>query len=264
MSSAPPMESPMSAKTPKPRVVLVSLDPQSYFEAAYRGLLIELKSKATVEVAKTPNLAIKLLVDEPLPSVILITDAALTLDHFEHVWAVILNCVRQGCTSVVMGLFPGFAYFDKFRPFFSRAGLSWSASKYQTGSWTVNQAATGSDLAAGLPARYYQKAVSVYNVAFSDAWYTTPSTPEPYVVNQRSSNSYCESAVAMARVGDGNLGYVGLTNSKKEAYTIVLAMCNFPIGEYFDEDWEWDEIRLITDLQREKREKRENVLRVRE
>lgn len=222
----------MSTDNPRPRVVLISIDPASPFEGIHHRLLAELRSRASVETVKDQTQAVELLADKPLPSAILITDAELTLPEHAHVWEAVLNCVRQGCTAVVAGSFSAFAQYDSVKPFFSKAGLSWDPSAYTRATWTVNQAALGSQLAAKLPARYYQKALFLGNVAFSDAWYTADYTSQPFVVGSSNATNYGESAVAMARVADGKLGYLGDVNSEKENDAIILAMCDLLDDEY--------------------------------
>ena len=192
----------------KPSVLLVSLHLQPFFDDMYGSLLAELKSKATLRRAEEANLAIRLLSEEPPPLAALVTDEALTTKQNARVWDAVLQYVRQGGTSIVMGTFSGFVKPNNIRPFFSKAGLQWEAGSYHRTTVILNEEAVGPNLAAYLPLKYSQKAVFVKNVAPTDAWYRTDenSVVESRVFVPASANVAGEAPVAIARVEKGRLG----------------------------------------------------------
>lgn len=68
------------------------------------------------------------------------------------------------------------------------------------------------------------------NVDSADAWY---SSGENSVVESRvfspSKVTPDAVAIALARVGEGKLGYVGDVNNEVETKLVLLAMCGFHV-----------------------------------
>ncbi|KAJ5994061.1 hypothetical protein N7451_009785 [Penicillium sp. IBT 35674x] len=207
------------------RILVISLSEGSFFEEISHRILAILRSKTTVQLARDPDSTVQLLA--PQPPFILITDEALSQNKYSHIWGAVLQCVRQGSTAVVMGQFASFVRPDNMKPFFSKAGLSWDRGSYTRTTLVLNQAAAGAELATKLPKSYSQKALFVNNVASSDAWYTTDdsSVVESRVFGPTPVNTPGETPVAMARVGEGRLGYVGDVNAEEETDAVILAMC---------------------------------------
>ncbi|KAJ5525846.1 hypothetical protein N7494_012496 [Penicillium frequentans] len=127
-----------------------------------------------------------------------------------------------------MGQFASFVRPDNMKSFFSKAGLSWNRGSYTRTTLLLNQAAIGDELATKLPKSYSQKALFVNNVVSSDAWYTTDedSVVESRVFRPTPVNTPGETPVAMARVGEGRLGYVGDVNAEEETDAVILVMCD--------------------------------------
>lgn len=207
------------------RILIISLSEGSFFEEISHRILALLKLKTTIQLAKDPESTVQLLAQQP--SAILITDEALTKNKYSRIWGAVLQCVRQGSTAVFMGQFASFVRPDDMKPFFSKAGLSLGRGSYTRTTLMLNQAATGGELARVLPKSYSQKALFVDNVASSDAWYTTDdnSVVESNVFGPTPVNTGGETPVAMARVGEGRLGYVGDVNAEVETDDVILAMC---------------------------------------
>ncbi|KAM4066135.1 triacylglycerol lipase [Hirsutella rhossiliensis] len=197
------------------QVLLISLHNLPWFDEMYDALLAAVRSKADLERAEDATSALRLLTQQPPPSAVIVTDEALTFAKNTRIWDATIEYVRQGGTAVVMGLFPSFVQPDKINPFFSRAGLDWEVASYRRTTTVLNRAAVDTALAAKLPPSYSQKAVSVRNFAPTEAWY------------QPSEDSCVtgESAVVLARLGSGKLGYVGDVNAEKGSDAAILAMC---------------------------------------
>lgn len=219
----------MATESTKPRVVLISLNYESFFDELYHDLLTELGSKADLQHAKTAESTVRLLSEQPHPSATLITDEALTNNENTDVWEAVLKYVRQGGTSVVMGHFSSSVKPARIKPFFAKAGLQWEAGSYHRTTLVLNQEAVGSSLAAVLPAKYSQKAVFVKNVADTDAWYHSDenSVNESQVFGPTSANIVGETPVVLTHVGAGKLGYIGDVNAEKGSDAVILAMCGF-------------------------------------
>ncbi|KAI5854486.1 hypothetical protein GGS23DRAFT_590703 [Durotheca rogersii] len=211
----------------RPRIVLISLNWQPYFDEAYGSLLTELGSKASLQRAKKTGSAIRLLSEQPQPYAALITDEALTNAKNARVWEAVLQYVRQGGTSVIMGLFASYVKPMAIKPFFAKAGLQWEVGSYHRTTLVLNREVVANDLATKLPPQYSQKAVFVKNVAFTDAWYHTDenSVVESRVFAPTNANIAGETAVALASIGRGKLRYVGDVNTEKGSFAVILAMC---------------------------------------
>ncbi|KAI1751922.1 hypothetical protein F4782DRAFT_172809 [Xylaria castorea] len=217
----------MATKMTKPRVALISLNLQPFFDEMYGSLLAELASKANVQRVKKASSAVRLMSEQPPPSAALITDEALTDNENAHVWEAVLQYVRQGGTAVVMGHFSNFVTPPAMKQFFAKAGVQWESGSYHRTTVVLNQTAVGHSLATTLPPRYSQKALFVNNVAHVDAWYRTDenSVVESMVFAPTSTNTVGEAPVALTHVGDGKLGYLGDVNAEKDSDAVILAMC---------------------------------------
>ncbi|KAK4118040.1 hypothetical protein N657DRAFT_443257 [Parathielavia appendiculata] len=209
----------------RPQVVLISLNCEPFFDEMYRSLLTELESKASLKRVKEADSAIRLLSEQP--SAALITDEALANTENAHVWEAVLQYVRQGGISVIMGHFPSYIKPASIKPFFAKAGLQWEAGSYHRTTLVLNREVVANDLATKLPPQYSQKALFVKNVAPANAWYHTDesSVVESRVFAPTSANIMGETAVAFASVGHGKLGYVGDVNAEEGSDVVILAMC---------------------------------------
>ncbi|KAM0271149.1 hypothetical protein ACHAQH_009168 [Verticillium albo-atrum] len=211
----------------KPRVVLISLNHQPYFDEMYSSLLSALNDKAQVQRVKKSGPLIRLLSDQPVPSAVLLTDEALTTRANNKAWEAVVEYVRGGGIAVAMGHFPSFVKPLTIKPFFAKAGLPWERGDYTRTTLALNREAVPGMAAQGLQPQYSQKAVFVGNVASSDSWYETTddSVVESRVFPLESVKKAGETAVAFATVGMGKLGYVGDVNAETGSDAVVLAMC---------------------------------------
>lgn len=217
-----------TSETTKPRIVLVSLNRQSFFDNMYSSFLGELGSKAAMQRVSKPNSAIRMLSEQPPPSAVLVTDEALAAyKENRHVWEAVLQYVRQGGTAIVMGHFSSFTRPAKIKPFFAKAGLPWEAGKYLRTTLKLNQSAVGPSVAGTLPREYSQKAVFLRNVAPAHTWYYSDdnSVVESLVFSPTPANVEGETPVALTNIGDGKLGYVGDVNTEEGSTAVILAMC---------------------------------------
>jgi ribonuclease HI len=193
-----------------PRILALCLEHESLLDDVFGNLVSQITSKAKMERATTPEAALSMLSQEPRPSVILITDGALTRQR--KVWERVMDHLREGSTVVLAGCFSSMVTMGQFDRFFARLGLPWRRGSYTRATVKLRPQVVGGRLASRLPLAYSQKALFVKNVDRSAAWYTENET----------SN---EAAVAFAKVGSGRLGYVGDVNGEEGSDAVVLAMC---------------------------------------
>jgi hypothetical protein len=193
----------------------------------YKPLLDELALKSHLQRVKSAASAIRLLSGKPAPTAVLVTDHALTEPENASVWETALQYVRQGGTLVAMGHFPSFTPPLDIKAFFAKAGLPWEAGSYDTTTLSLNRAVVKGRAASKLPRKYSQKALAVKNVAPGDVWYhtTSDSVMKSKVFPPTSVHSLNESPAALAKVGNGKLGYVGDVNAEEESNLVILAMC---------------------------------------
>ncbi|KAI1382466.1 hypothetical protein F4677DRAFT_401966 [Hypoxylon crocopeplum] len=216
-----------TAEAAMPRVLLISLNFRPIFDNMYDPLLAKIRSKATIQRAKKATSAIRLVLEEPRPVAVLITDEAITTTQNSAVWDTVLGYVRQGGTSVVMGHFPGFVTPNYVGPFFAKARLQWRSGSYYRSAFALNQFVPDQDLVAQLPHQYSQKAVLVRDVTPSEAWYLTVdiSIIQAQAFGPNSDQVVRETPVAFAHIGEGKLGYVGDVNAEEGSNTVILVMC---------------------------------------
>ncbi|KJZ75101.1 hypothetical protein HIM_05587 [Hirsutella minnesotensis 3608] len=177
------------------RVLAISLHNQPWFDEMYAPLLTALRSKA--EFQRAENSTLTFLLGSG-------SSVCPPRRHGNH-----------------HGPVPSFVQPDSVKSFFSRAGLPWGVGSYHRTTFALNQSAVGVDNAQKLPQRYTQKAVFVNNVAPEDMWYNTEDDSVP----PTSGKVAGETAVALAKVGEGKLGYVGDVNAEDGSNAVVLAMC---------------------------------------
>ncbi|KAG0343841.1 hypothetical protein BG004_004961 [Podila humilis] len=207
-------------------VLAISLHNQPWFDEMYAPLITALKSGPGFRQAEKTADAMAWLSD-PEPAAVLITDEALALKKFSAVWDAVLAYVRRGGVAIVMGFFASFIAPNQMKPFFARAGLQWGYGSYQRTTLVLNRAVVSAANASKLPKSYSQKAVCVDNVAADNMWYKTDenSVVESMVFAPTPVNTPGETAVAMAAVGSGKLGYVGDVNAEVGSDAVILAMC---------------------------------------
>jgi hypothetical protein len=214
----------------QPRILLLSLRLESFFDTSYKPYLDRLAAKARVQRVKHAPAAIRQLTStqQPPPTAVLVTDAAIVEPQHDDVYDALLAYIRQGGTAVLMGHFPSFVRPLELHAFFAHAGLSWQAGSYLRTTFALNrEAIAGETLPAKLPARYSQKALSVAKVRPEEAWYVTDagSTLESLVWAPEAVNCPDEAPVAAGRVGSGRLAYVGDVNVEDGTGDVVLALC---------------------------------------
>ena len=170
------------------------------------------------------------------PSAVLISDEALTRRKHREVWEAVIDYVYTGGTAVIMGFFSLYVKLDYLPFFFQQAGLKWNFGFFKPATVALNEAAVPEGLRQRVPASYSQEALFLQNVDRAVAWYTRTedSRAEPAVFAPEKTRDVTESPVAFARVGHGNLGFVGDVNVEEEGGEVISAMCGLGGGQRMD------------------------------
>ncbi|KAK5996608.1 Streptothricin acetyltransferase [Cladobotryum mycophilum] len=153
---------------------IISLNRQSFSNEMLDPFLRKLVSRVRIKTARTPDSVAHLLRTNP------IADA-------------VLDYVRNGGTTILMGDFP--RLIAPFYPilFFAKAGLPWDFGSHVRADAYLNPDVIAPTLASRLPARSSTQALFIRNARPEESWHK----PNP------------EAAVTLASVGHGRLGYVG-------------------------------------------------------
>jgi hypothetical protein len=209
--------------TTQPRILLLSLETEFFFEDLYAPLIDLLSSRATLQRVTKPDAARRYL-NANTPDAILITDPALVDREpiYAQILAQVVAYVRAGGIAVFACVFSSFVSYIDLDAFFARAFvLPWTTGSYQGAPFVLNRKVPLAAVPQNrnrLQARYHTKAVFLRGVADEHALYR----PDPEYVADPT-----EAAVAFAPVGQGFVGYVGDVNKDLGSDAAVLIMCGF-------------------------------------
>ncbi|KAM5432971.1 hypothetical protein McanMca71_006533 [Microsporum canis] len=212
--------------TSQPRVFLLSLETEAFFEDMYKDLLNGLLSKAKVQRAKKADATLRYL-SENTPDAIFATDPALLKPKYSAVLDKVISYVRDGGTIVLGGHFSSFAKPDHLKRFFEFSwGLPWQSGYYHRTTVHVNVNCQGLET-RGLPASYSQKALFLKNVPPEGRLYlpNRDSMTESRVFGPERISDLSQAAVVFAPYGRGRIGYVGDVNGEDGSHAAILAMC---------------------------------------
>lgn len=193
----------------EPRVLTLCLEYGEMFDDLYSHLISQIKSKAEVEQATTTEDALRMLDQQPPPSVILVADGGITRQR--KVLERVIGLLREGATVILAACFSSFVSQGEFDRLFATIGLPWKRGSYHREVVKLHRDAVG-DLADRLSPEYSQKALFAANVDRSAIWYAEKETST-------------EGAVVCTKVMTGTLGYVGDVNGEEGSKTVIMAMC---------------------------------------
>ena len=210
----------------KPIIVVLTLDKPEFFEDMYGPFIDLLKTKAEFQQANTPEDARAAFNIHPKPAAILSADESLTVSTRISLVHDAVSYVRSGGILVFMGLFSGFTQYPNFKTLFSRFDLPWATKSYHRSTFKLNREMTHFNK-SGLATSYSQKAVYLANVAYDDAVYLPDddSVVESNVFGSRPVSDPTETPAAFAKVGEGNVGYLGDVNNEDATTPVLLGMC---------------------------------------
>ncbi|KAJ5569642.1 uncharacterized protein N7459_009072 [Penicillium hispanicum] len=212
----------------EPLIIFISLTHIEAFDRAYASLIFGMKQKAKLLRFEQPSGIKEYLLLRP--KAVLLTDDALTWRHDNplclYIWDLVLRYVRNGGTVVCMGMFPSCTRPQDIKPFFSRAGLSWDMGDYHRTTVHLNKAHVPANVQPFLSESYSLKGMFLKGVDPTAAWYLpAEDSVNESIVWARERVNTANTPVAMAKVGDGYLGFVGDCNGELGSFKVILAMC---------------------------------------
>lgn len=193
-----------------PRMLVLCLEDESLFDSCFESLVAEIKSRARMERATTPEAALAILGQKSPPSIILVVDGGIARQ--KEVRRAVIDRLHEGANVVLAGCFSSMVAGDEFNNLFSELGLGWQRGSYHRATVTFRSGYLGDKLLDHLTPSYSQKALFVGNVRKEHVWYAEPGVSK-------------EAAVARASTGFGRLGYIGDVNGEEASSKVVLALC---------------------------------------
>lgn len=201
--------SPVTVERPKVLALVLESEPQ--FNDLHAGLINSIAPRTVFARVSDCQTALAELSRTPLSTVILAADGAIT--RHQAVREKVLDRLHAGATVILAGQFSSLVNDGQFDRLMSNLGLPWKRGNYERSNLRLWRNAVGNAaLCEKLPPVYSAKAVFLRNVAPTGAWYT-------------SEHDQGQVAVALARVGQGRLGYVGDVNGEILSNDVVLALC---------------------------------------
>lgn len=215
----------------RPLIVILALNKVEFYNDLYADFNKLLKSHANVEYATSPDEA-RAFFNRTVnkPATILSVDESLTMSTRLTLAHDAASYVRSGGTLIFMGVFSGFTRPSDYALLFSKFDLPWVSGDYTRHVYLFNPEMTLLDT-SGMASSYSQKALNVSNVQRSDAVYLPSDESEAgsAVFPPRSVDGRTQAPAAFARVGAGNVGYVGDVNNESDTGTVVMRMCGFVV-----------------------------------
>jgi len=212
----------------RPQVLLLSLAYWAAFDDIYTAFIDKLSESAQIKRAKDPNAAIRFL-DDNIPKTIIITDQGLNEKKNKHVLDRVVSYVRSGGTVVVGFHFPNFTNGNEFDAFFKAFGLPWVRGDYHRTDFQVNPSCTlpANVLPTSLPPPYSMKALHVDKARPEEKVYVPAdgARVQSHVFPATPVSDASQAAVAVAKIGEGYLVYIGDVNSEMESAEVVLKFC---------------------------------------
>lgn len=124
-------------------------------------------SRAEVKHDTTQKATLQMLIQDPRPSVILVTDG--TVARRRKLLERVIDRLREGTSVVLTGAFSSNVNPGQFKRLFTTVGLSWELGSYQRLICKLRWGAVGDRLAGRLASKYSVKAVFAKNVDASAA-----------------------------------------------------------------------------------------------
>lgn len=215
----------------QPEILLISLEKPHTFDHEYKNLINYFGKFSNLRQAWRAEEVYWILSDIPLKAVIL-TDRALTSRKHEKVGDAVLEYVRGGGTAICTAAFANESSPEELTAFFKHAGLSWTNGPTHHTTVVLNKTHVPQDGCRFLSESYTAQTVFLDNVMDCEAWYR----PNECATIERNVEALDNTVhglklapVALARVGEGRLGYVGYCHSDESSLAMVLVMCGMHV-----------------------------------
>ncbi|KAL6797744.1 hypothetical protein GGI42DRAFT_84120 [Trichoderma sp. SZMC 28013] len=199
---------------------------QLIFQESHAGFLNELFERATIWHAKTTEKAFTLFTQCSEPHAVFVADGGIAHARCEVISQRLVQYAANGGIVVFGGFFAA-SSLDSLKKIMRQTwDLPWEIGSYQRSTLSLNSQAVSPTLQSRLPASYSQKALSIYGMQLSEAWYLSAeqTTAEPRAPSPKSIAGLNESPVVFARYGAGHVGYIGDAKPENGTILAMLAM----------------------------------------
>ncbi|OPB38712.1 hypothetical protein A0O28_0018180 [Trichoderma guizhouense] len=213
----------------KPLIFVLTLgddQTQLTFQESHASFLNELFERATIWHAKSTEKAFTLFTQCSEPHAIFVADGGIAQARCEVISQRLVQYAAGGGIVVFGGVFAGSSPESLKKIMRQTWDLPWKIGSYHQSTLSLNPQAVSSTLQSRLPASYSQKALSIYGMQLSEAWYlsTEHSTIERRVPTPKSLVGFNESPIVFARYGNGHVGFIGDVKPEDGTILAMLAM----------------------------------------
>lgn len=199
---------------------------QLTFQESHASFLNELFERATIWHAKSTEKAFTLFTQCSEPHAIFVADGGIAQARCEVISQRLVQYAASGGKVVFGGVFAGSSLESLKKIMRQTWDLPWKIGSCQQSTLCLNPQAVSSTLQGKLPASYSQKALSIYGMQLSEAWYLSNehSTIERRVSAPKSLVGFNESPVVFSRYGNGHVGFIGDVKPEDGTVLAMLAM----------------------------------------
>ncbi|KAJ5646123.1 hypothetical protein N7490_002495 [Penicillium lividum] len=209
------------------RVLFLALGVKIEYSVMYGDLISKIRQNAIFQQTNIALMAIEDL-ESPLHAVF-VNSEILTQTCYIPTWNAVIKYVQNGGTAICIGDFSNANEYLESRPVrnpFSAAGLLWKFDEKHHAPVYLNREyiPLSESRVEALPQSYDTHAVFLRNVDTKDAWYrpTEVDITNLDVIEAGHVNPFSFS-IAMTKIGDGNLGYVGEIGTGTPV-SVIMAM----------------------------------------
>ncbi|KUJ09771.1 uncharacterized protein LY89DRAFT_597549, partial [Mollisia scopiformis] len=210
-----------------PQIFLLSLAYWEPYDEIYTSLIDQLSNHAEIKRAKSANSAITFLENEN-PRAVIVTDQDLHDNKNKHVFDKVVSWARGGGTVIVGLSFCGFTIPTEFKNFFSSFGLPWTRGDYHRTNFQFNPSLTLPPvMQSSLSAPYSMKVLHVDKARPEEKLYipVDGARIQSSVFAADPVNDPTQAAVAGAKIGQGDLLYIGGVNGEEGSHEITMRFC---------------------------------------
>ncbi|KAG5641145.1 hypothetical protein DXG03_005884 [Asterophora parasitica] len=202
--------------TSRPFMMVLSFGNEKFFAGVQCDLLDLLRSKLEVLHGLSNERVLELLGSPDLVG-ILVTDSAIADKANTYLLGKLVAFTKAGGKVVLGGSFSSSIRFDKMGQFFQNWGVPWKGGDYTRADIAVNGAHELVQKNPGMPSAFCLKGLHVEGITPETAVYLPTQRPPP-------AKKASQAPVALTRVDQGYLGYIGDVGLQDEHSKIVLAM----------------------------------------
>ncbi|KAJ5281037.1 hypothetical protein N7478_006409 [Penicillium angulare] len=213
------------ASADKPRILLLSLSYEDYFEASYAQFLDRLSEVSDLSRAKTIDAAPRAISSVSFKAII-ITDQGLTHPDptKKEVLPKVKRYIEEGGLAIIGLHFPSFTTPKIFESFFYAFDLPWKSGAYHRTAFQFSPSTKLPPSAelAWLPEPYSMKALSML---YEKMFVPVPGALTESRVDIPEPVDETQAAVLGAKIGLGHLVYCGDVNGERESFALIMALC---------------------------------------